>query len=200
MNIKKKLNKFKDTLATKKFPVIIIGCLVVLIGCFYAYYNTYKETFTIEIDGYMISNESIDNLKEEKIEKKESISTVNVKSQDVVSKNSFNKYVAGNKKQEVNTNYPLYVNKGLTIVNYNSNINLINKNFNRVTGFENMIISYGKIYDDTTYSQIDQESYILLQYENGIFINLYDLKIKTIVNSYEIPVKNNTNINYNSDM
>ena len=91
------------------------------------------------------------------------------------------------KKTSVNVYYPLYVNNGLTIINYNESINLIDKNFNRITGYKDLIISYGKIYDNTDFSQLDQESYILLQYENGIFINLYDIEVKTITQTITIP-------------
>ena len=34
---------------------------------------------------------------------------------------------------------------------------------------------------------IDQEKYLLLSYENGIYVNLYDLIIKTETSEYTIP-------------
>ena len=45
-----------------------------------------------------------------------------------------------------------------------------------------------KVLSNVTYTQIDKESYLFLSYQDGIFINLYDVKIETTANEYIIPV------------
>lgn len=182
----RQLNKFKDTVFIKYFIFVIMGLLGVAACVFLFLYTNYEEDFVIDIDGYMIGTGTLEDLKSDEV-KLEKISTVKVKSNDTIYKNSFNKYINGDKRKSVNINYPLYVNNGLAIINYNEKVNLIDKNLKRSTGYRNLILSYGKIYDGNDYTQIDQESYLFLSYEDGIYINLYDLKVKTTVNTYEIP-------------
>ena len=185
---KKKKKESKNLVHIKKIPIILGGILLVGLLVFLILYNTYQEAFVIEIDGYMIGNDTLESIKSDDDEDDEvRVGTVPLKSQDSIYKNSFNNYVDNDKKNTVNVDYPLYVNKGLTIINYNENINLIDTKFERTTGFKNLVLSYGKIYDDTNFTQIDEESYLLLSYQDGVFINLYDIKIETIANTYYIP-------------
>lgn len=185
---KKKKKESKNLVHIKKIPIILGGILLVGLLVFLILYNTYQEAFVIEIDGYMIGNDTLESIKSDDDEDDEvRVGTVPLKSQDSIYKNSFNNYVDNDKKNTVNVDYPLYVNKGLTIINYNENINLIDTKFERTTGFKNLVLSYGKIYDDTNFTQIDEESYLLLSYQDGVFINLYDIKIETVANTYYIP-------------
>ena len=182
----RQLNKFKDSFFVKYFIFIIMGLLGLAACIFLFLYTNYKEDFVIDLDGYMISTSTLEDIKSDDVSL-EKISTVKVKSQDTIYKNKFNKYINGNKRKSVNINYPLYVNDGLTIVNYNESVNLLNTDLERSTGYRNLVLSYGKIYDGNDYTQIDKESYLLLSYEDDLFINLYDLKIETTLNTYEIP-------------
>lgn len=185
---KKRKKESKNLVHIKKIPIILGGILLAGLLVFLILYNTYQEAFVIEIDGYMIGNDTLESIKSDEDDSDEiRVGTVPLKSQDSIYKNSFNNYVDNDKKNTVNVNYPLYVNKGLTIINYNENINLIDTNFERTTGFKNLVLSYGKIYDDTNFTQIDEESYLLLSYQDGVFINLYDIKVETIANTYYIP-------------
>ena len=189
MKKRKNSKRFKNSFLANKIPIIIASLLLITLLSFLIIYNNYKEVFVIDIDGYMIGNSNLDQLKLQKDPEEEiEITRVNVKSEESIMKNSFNHYIANGDKSTVNVEYPLYVNDGLTIINYNDNTNLLNTDFERTTGLPNSVLSYGKLYDNVTYTQIDQESYLFLSYQDGIFINLYDMKIETIVNTYTIPV------------
>ncbi len=189
--MKKRQNtkKFNNSFFASKFPIIIAGLLLAALLSFLLVYNNYKEVFVIDIDGYMIGDVNFDDLKNDKEpEEPVQIKTVEVASEEAILKNSFNHYISNKEKTPVNVDYPLYVNDGLAIINYNDNINLLNSDFDRTTGHTNLVLSYGKIYDSVTYTQIDKESYLFLSYQDGIFINLYDVKIETAANEYIIPV------------
>lgn len=189
MKKKKNVRRFKNSFLANKIPMIIAALLLITLLSFLIIYNSYEEAFVIDIDGYMIGNSNLDQLKIEKEpEEEEKITTVNVKSEEAIMKNSFNHYISNENRNTVNVNYPLYVNDGLTIVNYNDNINLLDSNFERTTGFSNLVLSYGKIYDNVSYTQLDQENYLFLSYQDGILINLYDIRIDTVLNTYTIPV------------
>lgn len=189
MKKKKNIRRFGNSFLANKIPMIIAALLLITLLSFLIIYNSYEEAFKIDIDGYMIGNSNLDQLKIEKEpEEEEKITTVNVKSEETIMKNSFNHYISNENRNTVNVNYPLYVNDGLTIVNYNDNINLLDSNFERTTGFSNLVLSYGKIYDNVSYTQLDQENYLFLSYQDGILINLYDIRIDTVLNTYTIPV------------
>ena len=188
MKKRKNSKRFKNSFLANKIPVIIAALLLITLLSFLIIYNNYKEVFVIDIDGYMIGSSNLDTIKQEKEpEEVENITTVEVKREESIMKNSFDHYIANENRNTVNVNYPLYVNDGLTIINYNDNINLLSTDFERTTGFSNLVLSYGKIYDNVSYTQLDQESYLFLSYQDGILINLYDIKIETMLNTYTIP-------------
>lgn len=180
------LNKFKDSFAVRNFLFVIVGLLVIAAGIFIFLYNNYQEEFIIDLDGYMIGVEDLNNLKSDEIEL-EKIDVVKVKGNETIYKNSFDRYVNSSKKKQVNVDYPLFANDGLAIVNYNDSVNLLDTDLDRSIGEANSVLSYGKRYDSRDYTQVDKESYLFLSYQDGIFINLYDLKIDTVLNSYIIP-------------
>ena len=138
------LKKFKDTFVAKNFLLVICGLLVVAAGIFLFLYNNYQEDFVVDLDGYMIGIKNLENIKSDEIEIEE-FDVVKVKSNESIYKNTFNNYIEGSKNERVNVNYPLYVNDGLAIVNYNENVNLLDINFNRSVGYKNLVLSYGKI-------------------------------------------------------
>ena len=181
-------NTDENTFLSEFFPVLIVCAIVVGFCVFYFIFNNFKEILKVDNDGYFLSSDTLILGSKKVNENEDSIETVLVNENDVVYKNTFNHFVEGNKKTTVNIEYPLFINDGLSIKNYNSNVNLINDKFDRSTGYEGLVFSYGKAFDSFDYTQIDQEKYILLSYSDNVMINLYDVVIKTAVNSYEIPV------------
>ncbi len=187
-NNKTKPKKIENTFMTKNFLLVVISIVLVVLATFLFLALTYKEVFIIDVDGYMLSNETIESLMDTDDETSgQKISVVKLKSNDSIYKNAFDHYVNDDKDKTVNVSYPLFVDNGFAIINYNGNVNLLNDKFERVVGYENLVLSYGHIYDGNDYTQVDQENYLFLSYQDGIFINLYDIKIETVTNTYTIP-------------
>lgn len=183
------LNKFNSNFFTKNYLIVILSVVAVSLAIFIFLLNNYKEVLKVDIDGYMISTEGISSLKSEGVSEDDiqKIEVVKLKTNDSIYKNTLNHYVNSDKKSNVDIEYPLFVDNGFAIINYNSNVNLISNSFERSLGYENLVLSYGKIYDSTDYTQIDKETYLFLSYQDGVYVNLYDLKIQTLTNSYTIP-------------
>ena len=186
MKKKINLNKFKDTFFSKNFIYIILGLLVIVAGVFLFLYNNFKEELIVDLDGYMLGVENLENIKSDEVEL-EKIKVVKVKGNDSIYKNGLNTYFDNSKKKKINIDYPLFANDGLAIVNYNESVNLLDSNLDRSVGEKNLVLSYGKKYDSRDYTQIDKESYLFLSYKDDIYINLYDMKIETVLNNYSIP-------------
>ena len=191
MRGKRKVNK--DVLAKsqymKFFPFVLVITVIGFMHVFNYFFNTYNPYIMIENEGFMLGNNQLANIlnKEDITNFDNNLNTVDMHEANYVYKMALNKYTNEDKKP-VDISYPMFINDGLSIVNYNENTNLINTNLRRTLGSANQVFSYGRAYELNNYEPIDNVSYILLNYSNGIYINLYDLKIKTNANEYDIPV------------
>ena len=188
---RKKINNTKTedySFMSESFPIIIIGIIIVLFLVFYFLFNTYKEVMKVDNDGFLLNTNTLILGSKKTENDSDLINTVDVKENDLIYVNTFRHYVDSSKEEAVNIEYPLFFNDGLSIKNYNSNVNLINNKFDRSTGYEGLVFSYGKAFDSFDYTQIDQENYLLLSYTDNVMINLYDVEVKTTVNKYNIPV------------
>lgn len=179
-------NTDEHSFMSEVFPVVIICAVIFGFIVFYLLFNKYQKIMVVGNDGYFLNTSTL-ILGSKKNNDDNSLSTVDVKESDLIYKNSIN-YLVDNSKEKVNIQYPLFFNDGLSIINYHDDVNLINDKFERSTGYKGLVLSYGKAYDEIDYTQIDKEHYLLLSYSDNVMINLYDLKIKTSVNEYNIPV------------
>ena len=99
------------------------------------------------------------------------------------------KYFIGSKeKTEIDLNYPIYINEKNTIYNLSQYITLISKDFEKVSGYPNISISDGKVYNGNSLERADGKEYIFIRTNEGIYINLKEIKIQTTANEYIIPV------------
>ena len=187
----KKVNKNNLTKSQymKFFPLILVIAVISLVYIFNYLFNTYNPYIIVENEGFMLGNNQLANiLNKEDIKKYDNnLNTVDMHEANYIYKMALNRY-ANKDKEAIDISYPLFINDGLSIVNYNEDTNLINSNLKRTLGGANQVFSYGKAYELNNYDPIDNVSYILLNYSNGIYINLYDLKVKTNTSEYEIPV------------
>ncbi|MBS5855092.1 MAG: hypothetical protein KIC56_07810, partial [Clostridium sp.] len=95
----------------------------------------------------------------------------------------------GNKeKTEIDLSYPIYINDKNTIYNLNQDITLISKNFEQIAGYPNISITDGKVYNGNSLERADSKEYIFAKTEEGIYINLKEIKIGTTANEYVLPV------------
>ena len=64
---------------------------------------------------------------------------------------------------------------------------LISKDFEKVSGYPNISITDGKVYNGNSLERADSKEYIFAKTEEGIYINLKEIKIDTTANEYVIP-------------
>ena len=128
-------------------------------------------------------------------EKENNTGKINIKNVDLVKIEEqgkifkkLDKYFVGNKeKTEINLNYPIYINDKTTIYNLNQDILLISKNFEQVAGYPNISIIDGKVYNGNSLERADEKEYIFVKTNEGIYINLKEIKIQTTANEYIVP-------------
>lgn len=179
----------ESSFLTSVFPVIIILAVLLVIGAFYYLFLDYEEAFIIDNNGFFINNNKNLILGTKKNKKTDNtLEITNVEENDIVYKNRLDNYFVNEKKNRINIFYPLFSNDGLSLINYNDEINLIDVDFDRSSSYSQMMISYGNIYNTDGYSRIDNNDYLLLVYPDNVMMNLFDLKVNTTANEYIIPV------------
>lgn len=180
-----------------KKVLYIVSFLVVVICVLLFFVTRFSDTTLMAQDGYFVSGSKVDSvlMSSSKNVKNADVDLEKMDNDDQILSNLGKYYITkDDKKKEINTDYPLYTNNGLAIVNYNENNTLINKNFETFTSYENFTITDGKMYNYADSTQADVEDYIFLEMENGMDINLVPLTIQTRTKEIIIPV--NSIINF----
>ena len=190
----------KENMTISKPMYFAIGLLVVLliIAILYFIFLKYSPIMNFKYEGYAISGKEItENLLGSSEEKGSSdnknLELTKIEEQGTIFK-KLNDYFVGSKdKTEINLNYPIYINGNSAIYNLAESSTLISKDFEQVTGYPNLSISdlsisEGKVYDGNNLERADGKEYIFVKTADEIYINLYEIKIKTTVNEYILPV------------
>ena len=196
MNVLKKVSKKVENskiVKNPKFLVMGLIIIIVLITLIYFIFLKYSPIMNFKYEGYAISGkEIIENLLGSSEEKGSSdsknIELTKIEEQGTIFK-KLNDYFVGNKeKTEINLNYPIYINGNSSLYNLSEGSTLISKDFEEVSGYPNLSISEGKIYDGNNLERADAKEYIFVKTTDNIYINLYEIKITTTANEYTIPV------------
>ena len=185
----------KENMTISKPMYFAIGLLVVLliIAILYFIFLKYSPIMNFKYEGYAISGKEItENLLGSSEEKGSSdnknLELTKIEEQGTIFK-KLNDYFVGSKdKTEINLNYPIYINGNSSLYNLSADSTLISKDFEEVSGYPNLSISEGKIYDGNNLERADAKEYIFVKTTDNIYINLYEIKIKTTANEYTIPV------------
>ena len=187
-NIDRKINnKYSSLKIIKLFPIFLLCFVIFLYFAFNYLFKTYTPFVLLENDGFMIKKFQPSYLTGNTDGEYQNLDVVTVNETEYIYKVN-NLYVNDDRSSNIDVDYPLFVNEGLSIVNYNNDINLIDKDLVRTLGYRNLVFSYGNAYNMSDYTLMDNNTYLLISYPNGIFINLFDLNIKTEVNEYNIPI------------
>lgn len=168
-----------------------IAIAILLLFCSVLFVLTHFSKATIlSTEGYFVTGTQVEEvlLAETKVAKSKNIQLEKVTYEDNFYNNLGNLYIGEEKKIEVNSNYPIYSNEGLAIVNINEKSKLINSNFEFFDSYENFTLTGGKLYNYGDLEQADYENYIFLQLPNGIYVNLYNLEITTLTKSINVPL------------
>ncbi len=194
----------KENMTISKPMYFAIGLLVVLliIAILYFIFLKYSPIMNFKYEGYAISGKEItENLLGSSEEKGSSnsknLELTKIEEQGTIFK-KLNDYFVGSKdKTEINLNYPIYINGNSSLYNLSEGNTLISKDFEEVSGYPNLSISEGKIYDGNNLERADAKEYIFVKTTDNIYINLYEIKITTTANEYTIPVNSIVAFNEN---
>ena len=160
-----------------------IAIAILLVICLLLFLLTHFSNATIlSTEGYFVTGEKIEEvlLSDKKVLKSKNVKLEKVTYEDKFYSNLGNLYVGEEKKTEVNSNYPIYSNEGVAIVNINEKSKLINDKFEYFESYENFTLTGGKLYNYGDLEQADYEEYILLQLPNGIYVNLDVLAVNVM--------------------
>ena len=185
----------KGNMTISKPMCFTIGLLVVLllIGIIFIIFLKYSPIMNFKYDGYAIRGKEItENLlgsnAETQFNTNKNIELTKIEEQGTIFK-KLNDYFVGSKdKTKINLDYPIYINNNSAIYNLSASSVLISKDFEQIAGYPNLSISEGKIYDGSNLERADSKEYLFVKTIDDIYINLYEIKIKTIANEYTIPV------------
>ena len=198
MNVVKKVtNKIENSKIIKNPKFLVIGLIIMIaiISLIYFLFLKYSPIMNFKYEGYAISGKEItENLlgsssdETNNTNADKNLELAKIEEQGTIFK-KLNDYFVGNKeKTEINLNYPIYINGNSSLYNLSEENILISKNFEEITGYPNLSISEGKIYDGNNLERADGKEYIFVKTNEGIYINLVEIKIKTTANEYTIPL------------
>ena len=185
----------KENMTISKPMYFAIGLLVVLliIAILYFIFLKYSPIMNFKYEGYAISGKEItENLLGSSEEKGSSdsknLELTKIEEQGTIFKKLNDYFVGSKEKTEINLNYPIYINGNSSLYNLSADSTLISKDFEEVSGYPNLSISEGKIYDGNNLERADAKEYLFVKTTDNIYFNLYEIKITTTANEYTIPV------------
>ena len=190
---KKVTNKISNSKIIKNPIFLEIGliAIILVIALIYFIFLKYSPIMNFKYEGYAISGKDItENLlgSSEDSTKNKNVELTKIEEQGTIFKKLNDYFVGSKEKTEINLNYPIYINSNSAIYNLAESSTLISKDFEEIAGYPNLSISEGKVYDGNNLERADAKEYIFVKTTDEIYINLYEIKIKTTANEYTIPV------------
>ena len=177
------------------FVVTLISFLIIILLSIYIIYLRFIPYTTLEYDGYAVSGKEIaSNLLNTNFDVDHNIKALQVKDQDSIYKNLNSYYLGASKQDNINLNYPIYVNNSLALYNLSPKVTLITDEFQEVQGYSGTTLTSGELYNSNTLQRADYYDYILLKNADNLYINTKEFKIKTSLNECTIPM--NSIINF----
>ena len=167
---------------------IIPLCLILFIAlAVFVYINRFDQYATIEISGIVFNNDAIYfNLVNSSDEK--DITYENVEVTDVIYKSNKKYYIGEKDKKKVNLDYPI-VSKDSSTLYIASNIgDLVADDFKREATYKGTLLTDSKLFNTTDFEQATDYEYYFVAMNNGVFINLSEISIKTYNSENIIPV------------
>ena len=180
------------------FFLLAFSFLVIILLVIYIIYLKFIPYTTLEYNGYAVSGKDIaTNLLSTNFDADYSVKALQVKDQDSVYENMNSYYLGASKQNNINLNYPIYVNNSLALYNLSPKAKLITDDFQEIPGYSGTTLTSGELYNANTLQRADYYDYILLKNADNLYINTKEIKIKTSQNEYTL--KMNSIINFTSD-
>lgn len=194
----KKIRFRKNKKMTPTFFVTLFNFLIIILLVIYIIYLRFIPYTTLEHDGYAVSGKDItSNLLNTNFDVDYSVRAIKVNNQDQIYENLKSFYLGASKKDNINLNYPIYINDSLALYNLSSNATLITDDFQEIPGYSGMTLTSGALYNSATLERADYYDYILMKNPDNLYINTKELKIKTNLNEYVISM--NSIINFTNN-
>lgn len=194
-----KKDKNRKRKAKPIFFIVLFNFLIIISLILYIIYLRFIPYTTLEYSGYAVSGKDIiSNLLNTNFDSEQNIKALQVKDQDSIYENLDSYYLGASKKDNININYPIYINNSLALYNLSPKMSLITDDFQRVQGYAGTTLTSGELYNASTLQRADYNEYILLKNSDNLYINAKNFKIKTSANEYTI--KMNSIINFTSDI
>ena len=185
-----------------QFLIIGLVAIITIISLIYLIFLKYSPIMNFKYEGYAVRGKEItknllgegnnQNKNSENSEPSDNdeknIDLAKIEEQGTIFKKLGQYFIGSKEKTEIDLSYPIYINDKNTIYNLNQDMLLISKSFEQVAGYPNISITDGKVYNGNSLERADSKEYIFAKTEEGIYINLKEIKISTTANEYVIPI------------
>ena len=213
---KKLRNKLSNLEIKPQFLIMGLIAIITIISLIYFIFLKYSPIMNFKYEGYAVSGKEItenllgsgnnndrgegesQNNKEDNSQNSENSGSISnedknidlakIEEQGTIFKKLGQYFIGSKEKTEIDLSYPIYINDKNTIYNLNQDMLLISKSFEQVAGYPNISITDGKVYNGNSLERADSKEYIFAKTEEGIYINLKEIKISTTANEYVIPI------------
>lgn len=180
---------------TPLFFVTLLSFLIIILLVIYIIYLRFIPYMTMEYDGYAVSGKDItSNLLNSTFNVDNTVKALKVSEQDSIYQNLNSYYLGASKQDNINLNYPIYINGALAVYNLSSDVTLITDDFQEIEGYSGFTLTSGALYNSNTLERADYYDYILMKNRDNLYVNAKEIKIKTMFNEYTIPM--NSIINF----
>ena len=171
--------KFSNLEIKPQFLTIGLVVVITIISLIYFIFLKYSPIMNFKYEGYAIRGKEItENLlgasKNSDLSDNtgKNIDLAKIEEQGTIFKKIGTYFIGNKEKTEIDLNYPIYINDKNTIYNLSQDIMLISKNFEKISGYPNISITDGKVYNGNSLERADSKEYIFAKTEEGIYINL----------------------------
>lgn len=173
----------------------ILNFFIIILLALYIIYLRFIPYETLTYDGYAVAGKEItNNLLDATFQVNENIQALKVKDQDMVYKNLRSYYIGASKTQNINLDYPIYVNDNLALYNLSQDVSLITSDLEITSGYKGFTLTSGNLYNSSTLERADFSDYIFMRNAENLYINCKEIKIKTYSGEYKIPMNSIMNI------
>ena len=170
-----------------KKVVLLIIILLVIVGSIY--FNSYKNIRTFDMDGYVFTSDNITKNLINGESERDKIDYSKVKYYDALYKGRGKYFIGDKKKTNVNLNYPIVSKDSKTLLILSDEFSLIDSKYRKTNSYSNTLISDNKLFNENDYERADNLTYNFVELNNGVYVNLSEMSIKTNTSKkYVIPI------------
>ena len=158
------IKKGNRTINKPMYFAIGLLMMLIIIAIIYFIFLKYSPIMNFKYGGYAISGKEVtENLLgssgDEENGANKNIELTKIEEQGLIFKKLNSFFVGDKNKTEINLEYPIYINENSAIYNLSEETTLISKDFEEISGYPNLSISEGKVYDGNNLERADGKEY-----------------------------------------